>query len=163
MPDSPFIIRIDDRLIHGQVLVGWCNHYPIKRFIICDDKIAKNEWEKNLLLTCVPQNFQLQVLSTDETCKFINANMTSKDLTMILVNSPYRIKEMVEIELPVKKINVGGIHYKENRKQYLFYLFLSPEEIEVFKELIDKGYVFECQDLPTNKKHDLEKILRERT
>ncbi len=160
MPNSPFIIRIDDRLIHGQVLVGWCNHHPIKKFVICDNEIIENEWEKNLLLTCVPPNFQIEILSTGDTCKFIKENMTLTELTMILVNSPHQIKEMAEIDLPVKRINVGGIHYKENRKQYLFYLFLSPEEVEVFKELLNKGYVFECQDLPTNKKYDLKKILR---
>lgn len=161
MPDAPFIIRIDDRLIHGQVLAGWCNHYPIKRFIICDDEIAKNEWEKNLLLTCVPPNFQINILVAEDTSTFIKKNINSKDLTMILINSPYQIMKMDRIGLPIKEINVGGIHYKENRKQYLFYLFLSPEEVEIFKELMDKGYVFECQDLPTNKKHDLKKILRD--
>lgn len=159
MPESPFIIRIDDRLIHGQVLVGWCNHYPIKKFIICDDEMIRNEWEKNLLLETVPQNFGIDLLSAEDTCKFIDENISAEELTMILVNSPYQIKKMADLKLPVNEINVGGIHYKENRKQYLLYLFLAPEEVEIFGELTQRGYVFECQDLPTNPRHDLKKVL----
>lgn len=159
MPDLPFIVRIDDRLIHGQIMVGWCNHYPIKKFIICDDAILGNEWEKNLLLTAVPSNYDVEIFSAIDACKFIEANSNSPDLSMVLVNSPQQIKKMANIGLSIKKINIGGIHYKEDRKQYLLYLFLNPQEVEIFKELMDRGYVFECQDLPTNVKYDLRKIL----
>lgn len=159
MRELPFILRIDDRLIHGQVLVGWCNHYAIKRFIISDDAIIENEWERNLLLQTVPQNFAIEILSAKDTCKFIEKNASARELTMILVNSPYQLKKMAEFGLPIKTINVGGIHYRENRKQYLFYLFLAPDEVRIFEELIERGYIFECQDLPTNPKYDLKKVL----
>lgn len=153
------IIRIDDRLIHGQVLVGWCNSYHFKKFIICDDEILENEWEKNLLLTAAPSNLKIEILSSKDTCQFIKDNFDTSTQTLILVNSPKQIKKMREIGLPIKTINIGGIHYKENRKQYLLYLFLDEEEVRIFKDLITNGYIFECQDLPTNKKYDLKKVL----
>ena len=153
------IIRIDDRLIHGQVVVGWCNSYPFKQFIICDDEILENEWEKNLLLTAAPSKLKVKILSSKDTCEYIKNNLNASRRTLILVSSPKQIKRMTEIGLPIRTINIGGIHYKENRKQYLLYLFLNKEEVEIFKELITKGYIFECQDLPTNKKYNLKKVL----
>lgn len=159
MLEPAYIVRIDDRLIHGQVMVGWCNHYPIKKFIVCDDAILENEWEKNLLLTAVPSGYPVKIFSAIDACKFIKANPDSPDLSMVLVNSPQQFKKMADFGLPIKKINIGGIHYKEDRKQYLLYLFLNPNEVEIFKKLMDKDYIFECQDLPTNAKYNLKKIL----
>jgi len=78
---------------------------------------------------------------------------------MLLVSSPQQIKELIGTGIPVKKINVGGIHYREGRKQYLLYLFLDSEEVKIFRNLIHMGYQFICQDLPTNSKYDLERIL----
>ena len=61
----------------------------------------------------------------------------------------------------MKHINVGGLHFNENRSQLLPYLFLSEDEIKVFEELLRDGYEFECQDVPTNSKYSLAKVLEE--
>jgi len=159
MSRPPLIIRIDDRLIHGQVLVGWFSKFPIKKFIICDDEIANNGWERNLILSAASSDFSIEILSIKETCQYIKENLDSSTSTMILVNSPKQIRKMDEIGLPVKSINVGGIHYKEGRIQYLRFLFLNKEEVEIFRQLMNDGFIFECQDLPTNKKLDLKKVL----
>jgi mannose/fructose/N-acetylgalactosamine-specific phosphotransferase system component IIB len=57
---------------------------------------------------------------------------------------------------------VGGIHYREDRKEYLSYLFLSRKEIEIFRELIKSGIYFECQDLPTSSNYNLEKLIEKK-
>jgi mannose/fructose/N-acetylgalactosamine-specific phosphotransferase system component IIB len=159
MSPPPLIIRIDDRLIHGQVLVGWCSKFPIKKFIIGDDEIANNDWEKNLILSATSSDYRTEILSIKDTCRYINESLTSSTSTMILVDSPKQIKRMNKIGLPIKRINVGGIHYREGRIQYLRFLFLNNEEVEIFRQLMKDGFIFECQDLPTNKKLDLRKVL----
>lgn len=161
MPSPPLIIRIDDRLIHGQVLVGWCSKFPIKKFIICDDEILNNDWEKNLILSAASSDYNTEILPTRDTCAYIEKNLASSSLTMILVDSPMQIEKMNEIGLPIKTINVGGIHYKEGRTQYMRFLFLNREEVEIFRHLMSNGFIFECQDLPTSKKFDLRKILEQ--
>lgn len=162
MSRPSLIIRIDDRLIHGQVLVGWCSKFPIKKFIICDDEILRNEWERNLILSAASSDYSTEILSIKDTCQYINENLDSPISTMILVDSPKQIKRMNEIGLRLMRINVGGIHYREGRTQYLRFLFLSKEEVKIFKELMNDGYIFECQDLPTSKKLDLKKVLESR-
>ena len=153
------IIRIDDRLIHGQILVGWCGHLHIKKFVISDDEIANNEWKKNFITLNAESDSDIEVLTAENTCQYITENINNEKITMILVRSPHQIKKMADIGLPLKIINVGGIHYREGRNEYLLYLFLDDEEVRLFKDLIKQGFVFECQDLPTNPKYNLEKIL----
>lgn len=163
MPFDPIFIRIDDRLIHGQVLVGWGSYYPIKHIIVANNHIAQNDWEKNLLLMAAPSNMDARVLSLEGALDYIHENLEAREISLVLVNSPQDIQKMADNGLKVKRINVGGIHFNEGRAEYLSYLYLSREEAGIFKELIQQGFFFECQDVPTNAKHDLAKILEKKS
>lgn len=159
MQSPSIIIRIDDRLIHGQILVGWCSQIPIKKFVISDDEIASDEWQKNFITMDSGTDKEVEILSAPEACHYIRQHLNTDKTTMLLVRSPFQIKKMADIDLPIKEINIGGIHYREGRNEYLLYLFLSDEEVAIFKELMKRGFVFVCQDLPTNTRYDLDKIL----
>lgn len=163
MPVDPILIRIDDRLIHGQVLVGWGSYYPIKHIIIGNNHISQNEWEKNLLLMAAPSDMDARVLTLDEALAYIHENLRAREMSMVLVNSPQDIQTMAGNGLKVRRINVGGIHFNEGRAEYLSYLYLNREEVDIFKELIQQGFFFECQDVPTSTKYDLTKILEKKS
>ncbi len=162
MAMQPIILRIDDRLIHGQVLVGWGAYYPIKHLVVGNDRIAQNEWERNLLLMAAPSEVDSRVLTLEETLAYIHERLNAPDVSMVLVESPADVQEMADKGLMLKQVNVGGIHFGENRSEYLNYLFLNPEEVELFERLIERGFTFECQDVPTGPRHDLKKILEKR-
>ncbi len=159
MPNPSIILRIDDRLVHGQVIVGWGSYFPIREYVVVDDEIARNEWERNLLIMAVPPHVKAQVLTLPQGVAYIRQHLSAKGVRMVLVGSPKEIGQMDELGLPIKVVNVGGMHFREGRKQYLNYLFLSREEVRLFRQLMEKGYRFECQDVPTSGKIDLEKIL----
>lgn len=157
------IIRIDDRLIHGQVLVGWSSFYPIKHIIVGNDQIAKNDWEKKLLMMAAPEKIETRILPLNETVNYIAQHQKAKDTSLILIKSVDDILTMAGLGLPPQRVNVGGIHYSEGREEYLSYLFLDKHEVEVFKELIQKGFVFYCQDIPNNASHDLRTLLERKS
>jgi len=157
--NNNIIWRIDDRLIHGQVIMGWCSRLPINLLIVCDDEIATNEWERNLLLMAVPPNFKVEVLGIDDTFKQSKKWGSQYKKVLVLLKSPEKLKDLITTGIEIKKVNVGGIHFQKDRKEYLSYLFLSQEEIEIFKDLMNKGIYFECQDLPTSNAYNLMKII----
>ena len=157
------IIRIDDRLIHGQVLVGWGSHYPIKHYIIGNDHIAENEWEKNLLLMAAPDDIDTRILSLRDTVVYIEKNKDVKEMSLVLIKSADDVMLMAKIGLPAQTINIGGIHYCEGREEYLPYIFLNKKEVEIFKELIRNGFVFICQDVPNSARYNLKSLLEKKT
>ncbi len=160
MENRSVIIRIDDRLIHGQVLVGWGSHYPLKRLIVGNDEIAENEWERNLLLMAVPQDIDGRILSLKDTVALLNEDNDVDGLTMVLLDSPGDLQKMLSLGLkPSSAINVGGIHFQEGRREYLPYIFLDDAEVESFRKMIDHDLIFECQDVPTGTKYDLQKLI----
>jgi len=159
---SGIIWRIDDRLIHGQVIIGWCGQLPVQRLIVCDNEIASSEWERNLLLMAAPVNLPAEVCSVEQTANSVHLWQSSKKITLILLKSPDLVKALLARGVSFEKVNIGGIHYREDRQEYLSYLFLSSEEVEIFRELIKTGIYFECQDLPTSSSYNLEKLIEKK-
>lgn len=155
------LFRIDDRLIHGQVVIGWANYLNSQQIILCDDSVCSNEWERELYLSVVPEQMDAQVLTINQLSELMR---TGSDLsrTIIVINSPLVLEKLETLGVAPVEVNVGGIHYKEGREQYLSYLYLSPEEVESFKRLIEHGLILNCQDVPGAKVRPLKSVLLEK-
>jgi mannose/fructose/N-acetylgalactosamine-specific phosphotransferase system component IIB len=156
------IWRIDDRLIHGQVIIGWCGQLPIEQLIVLDDEIAVTDWEKNLMLMAAPPGLPTLILQTSEISSFLKQLNDKTNLTLILFKSPQTIQTLLKQKVNFTKINIGGIHFREDRVEFLPYLYLSKEEVQIFKELMEAGIYFECQDLPTSPMYDLKKVIEKK-
>ncbi len=153
------LFRIDDRLIHGQVVIGWAQHLNSDTIVLCDDSVAANEWEKELYLSIVPDHIKAYVVGVDNLSKEAKKEDNDWGKTIILVNSPFTVEALWERHIVVRNVNVGGIHFKDGRREFLPYLFLNDEEINSFKRLMDKGVEFYCQDVPTAKPVSLKYVL----
>ncbi|MCK4894841.1 MAG: PTS sugar transporter subunit IIB [Calditrichia bacterium] len=160
MKGDKIIWRIDDRLIHGQVIIGWCGQLPITRLAVIDKQIAKNSWEKELLLMAAPPNLPAEILTVEEITQKISPWTKGKEMILVLLKSPELIKELKDAGVDIKKVNVGGMHFRDDRRELLSYLYLSSNEIKLFEELMEQGIHFECQDLPTSTAYDLKKIIQ---
>ena len=160
MKVEKLIWRIDDRLIHGQVIIGWCGQLPISRLAVVDKQIAKSSWEKELLLMASPPNLLTEILTVEEVEEKISFWTRNKDMILVLLKSPQLIKELRDVGVNIKKVNVGGMHFRDDRREFLSYLYLSSDEIKLFEELMEGGIYFECQDLPTSTAYDLKKIIQ---
>ncbi len=152
------LYRVDERLIHGQVVVGWGGNLKFERVALINDQVAHNPWERELYLACVPPEMKTTILSVDEGIKRILQNGFADEKTIILVDSPFDILRMLKKGVKIDSINVGGIHSKKGRRKILPYLFLSSEEIRAFKRIISAGIKCECRDVPSAEKYDLSRL-----
>ena len=96
MQDKNIIWRLDDRLIHGQVIVGWCGQLPIKRMVVIDDFISINDWEKQLLLLATPPHLASEIISTKETSGRMDTWKMAKELTLVLFKAPITVKILMQ-------------------------------------------------------------------
>lgn len=152
------LFRIDDRLIHGQVVIGWAGYLRSEQIILCDDSVAANDWEKELYLSVVPEQIKAMVFSVSELTTHLLEDKDDYSKTIIVVNSPLIIERFLQAGVELKKVNIGGIHFKEGRKKYLPYLYLTEDEVDSFKRSTAKGVNFECQDMPASKAIPLSKV-----
>jgi mannose/fructose/N-acetylgalactosamine-specific phosphotransferase system component IIB len=154
------LFRIDDRLIHGQVVLGWAHKIGTKRIILCDEEIAENEWERELYMSCVPEGLETLVTTPAKTASFLKNKHPVNEKTIVLVKSPRVALDVTQFGFVPQTINIGGLHYTDRRKKYLSYVFLSQVEIADLRELSQKGITIFCQDVPTGKNSPLWDVVK---
>jgi len=142
------LFRIDDRLIHGQVILGWGSVLKPDRIILADDEIASNEWEKSLYASSVPAEIKVSILSLPEAAGQLKRGVFDAERVILLVRNPKNVVGLMDLGLPVGEVNVGGLHYREGREEIMEHVYLDAEERNIMRELVKRGVVLDGRALP---------------
>lgn len=144
------LTRIDDRLLHGQVMVSWIPFLKINEVLIIDDEYAADEFMSDLIVEAAPADLKVKVLSVEESAKYILSG--SNDSRVLLISrSIESLRKLIEMNVPIQKINVGGLGYLEGRKKYFNSIHMNDNELKLLKEIANKGISVEVQILPKDK------------
>ncbi|WP_251860056.1 PTS sugar transporter subunit IIB [Clostridium sp. Marseille-Q2269] len=153
--------RIDDRLIHGQVMTAWVQITGSNEVVIVDDNVAKNSFMQMVMKSAMPNKIGLKVLSIDEAIKYLSSEESGNEKIFILVKVPQVILSLVSAGIPIKKLDVGGIGAKENRRTLYRNISASEEEKEALIELSNKGVEVFFQVTPDNTRVTLNSVIKE--
>jgi len=144
------LCRVDDRLIHGQVVVGWGQPLGIQRFVLADDDVAKSGWEQDLYRMAVPQGLEIVFATVASAAAQLRAWDADDRRTAVLLGSVEAAAQLYRAAPAIaRKLNLGGIHHRPGRLERLPYVYLSPEEHRLLTELAAEGAEIAGQDLPT--------------
>lgn len=149
------LLRIDHRLLHGQVVFSWTKTLGVSRIIVIDDETAKDEMKKVSLNLSKPVGVTLNIFSVEEVLAKMPKVEQLKDNIMIVFSGTKGALEFCKGYSKVTEINYGGIANKANSKQYSNAIFLNEEELEDSKKLKEMGINLYMQQVPTSKKEDL--------
>ena len=153
------LVRIDDRLIHGQVMTGWVKTTQASRIIIVDDSICKDTFMRNVLEMAAPHGIKVDVYTIEEAMNELRKDSSSDEKVIILVKSPLILKPLVEGKLLNKEINVGGMGAGPGRKRLYKNISVSQEEWQCFKEFVSSGIKVFIQIVPDDNKIAIERFL----
>jgi len=153
------LARIDDRLIHGQVTVGWAGHLKPDRIVLVNDEVAADEFENELYRAAVPPGIELSILSVSDALRGFEKLRGSDEKVILLVGSPRDMLRLVEGGARVDEVNLGGLHFEEGKRKLLPYLYVNGEDENDLRELIRRGVHLYCCDVPGNEKVELKDIL----
>ncbi|MFC1724958.1 PTS system mannose/fructose/N-acetylgalactosamine-transporter subunit IIB [candidate division KSB1 bacterium] len=156
MPEG--IVRIDDRLIHGQVIVGWGSFLNPEVIVVCNDEIADSDMEKELYSSTIPDSIEIIFLSVEQTAQLLKSDDLNNRKFILLMESPFDALRLLELGGNLSSINIGGLHFKNEAVQFLTYVYLNKDEISCFRKIMDMGVELECRDLPQSKKVLLKKL-----
>ena len=141
--------RVDDRLVHGQVVVGWGQPMAVGFIVLVDDAVAESEWEQDLYRMGVPAEIQLYFATVEEAARDAARWQDDPRPGIILTGDVRTMDAYCRLAPSVAQVNLGGIHQKPGRSERLPYIFLSPEEFAVLEGLAARGTRVAAQDLPT--------------
>lgn len=153
--------RIDDRLIHGQVVVGWGQPLDIELIVLVDDAVAASDWEQDLFRMGVPPEMDVRFHSAEDATTTLDAYRTEARPGILLTGDIATMRTLVA-RGGVRDVNVGGIHHRAGRVQHLRYVFLTEEEGAALRELATLGAVVTAQDVPAARAVPLEELLTSR-
>jgi mannose/fructose/N-acetylgalactosamine-specific phosphotransferase system component IIB len=154
------IFRVDDRLLHGSVVIGWGETIPVAEFLLADDEVSGDELVRELCLTCVPPEKRVQVLSISDSIAYLQETCFD-EMMMVVVRGCAEAVELYQGGVEFDRLNLGGIHFRTSSRQLLPYIFLTAEDEKHLLYLREKGVELYCRDLPANRRYSLEELLHE--
>jgi mannose/fructose/N-acetylgalactosamine-specific phosphotransferase system component IIB len=155
--------RIDDRLVHGQVVVGWGQPLGLGFLVLVDDGVAGNDWERDLYRMGTPPEMELFVETVDSAIARFGEFAARPDPGMLLT-ADIATMDRLSAALPaIQSVTIGGIHHKPGRTACLPYVFLSDDEIASLSPMVARGVAIVAQDLPASRAVPLSDLLRGRT
>ena len=146
------LVRIDDRLIHGQVATIWTKETKCSKIIVCNDDVAKDEIRKTLLTQVAPPGVQSHVVDIDKAVRVINNPKYENDVVILLFTNPTDVLRLVEAGIDIKSVNIGGMSFKEGKNQLTGAVSVNDEDIKAFKALNDKKIELEIRKVASDSK-----------
>jgi PTS system mannose-specific IIB component len=151
------LYRIDDRLVHGQVMTAWARIFGITKIIVVDDATAKNTFLCDVMKMAVPSGCSVQILTIEDAVPVIRSS-SAGERAIVLVKAPKTLYALIEQGIEIKEINVGNMGAGPGRKAVMRSTQLTKEEFDTLVRMSAKGIRVYFQMLPEAKSMELEKL-----
>lgn len=157
------LARIDDRLIHGQIVEGWLKVVQANHIMIVSDEVSKDKMQQALMSMAVPKTIKVSSLSIDDTAAKYAKDQFGKDRILLLFSNPGDVRRVVEKGVKLESVNVGGMHFSPGKRQILRTLSVDEEDIKNLLALSDMGIELEGRVIPADERVNVSEILRNET
>jgi D-glucosaminate PTS system EIIB component len=153
------LFRIDDRLIHGQVVVGWGQPLDLGFIVLVDDEVAASDWEQELYRMGVPPEMDVFFDSVQSAAQRLPGYQQDRRVGLLLTGDILTMTRLVDATGTIRSVNLGGIHHRAGRIQRLRYLFLAPDEEAALRALAARSVSVTAQDVPAARPLPLDEVL----
>lgn len=132
--------RVDERLVHGQVIASWSKIHAVKSILVIDDQLAKDSFMSTVLSMAAPSGVKVELISVEQAAQRIATEGMSEGInTMLLFKAPKYALQLVEQGVALRELNIGNMGAGPARKSISRNVYATAAEVEIFKSLIGKG------------------------
>lgn len=150
--------RIDDRLIHGQVMTAWVHETKANEIVIIDNEVAQDDFLKMIMTSSAPAGIKVLIMSEEQAINYLKQEPDGNKL-IVLAKNPKVIKNITDGGVKIEALNVGGMGARKDRTQLYRNISVSDEERACFKQLITDGTSVYVQVIPEEKSANIEQYL----
>lgn len=154
-------VRIDDRLIHGQVAAVWSLYTKATRIMVVDDQVVHDTVNKEALKMACPQQCKLSILTVEKAAANLCAGKYEGEKVFLVAKSPRTIRGILDHGFKMEAVNVGNMGGKQNTKMLKKAVSVSNQDIEDFLYLAEHGVKVTAQMVPTEEPVDFTKLIEE--
>ena len=145
------LVRVDDRLIHGQVVAVWLKSLPARRIIVVDDRTAADPFMTEVLEAAAPPGVAVEVLGVDPAAGEIARASEAHDPAYVLVRSPLTALELVRRGVSLSGLNVGALGMAPGRRPIHRSIAASDDELDALRTLEELGVRVILQPVPDDR------------
>jgi mannose/fructose/N-acetylgalactosamine-specific phosphotransferase system component IIB len=139
--------RVDDRLIHGQILVAWGQRLHPERIWVVDDAAAGNAWERDLMSSAAP-DVEVQIVTVAAMTAAWAQEEAAPGGAFLLLRDLKTALALVEAGATIARLNLGGLHYAPGKSKVNEYIYLDDADRAHARALLARGLALEVQDVP---------------
>jgi PTS system mannose-specific IIB component/fructoselysine and glucoselysine-specific PTS system IIB component len=154
--------RIDDRLVHGQVVVGWGQPLELGFLVLVDDVVAANDWECELYRMGTPPEMEFFVETVASVAARFGEYQARADTGMLLTGDIATMDRLTQAVPSIASVTIGGLHHRPGRLPCLACVYLSDDEAAALSAMAARGLRVVAQDLPASHAVPLDELLRKR-
>lgn len=154
------LVRVDDRLIHGQVTVAWGAALSPGRIVLVNDEVAECDWRCDLYTDTDAMGVPVSIVTLEAFAERLSEASWESERTFVIVESPADLLALIERGLDIPEANIGGMHYAEGKREILPYLYVDEEDVSAMREIMAGGTKLEARDVPQAQSQDLAVLLR---
>ena len=154
------LFRIDERLLHGQVVVGWGRRLEINYYVVVDDVLVESEWEQELYASGLPAGTDVFFVSAADAVRRFTELDSEPGRGALLTRGTVAMRKLADAGLlNDRRVNLGGLHAEKGRRRALDYVYLTPDEVADLGVIGDKAKSVSARDLPTSRAVALGEVL----
>ncbi|MBQ0035437.1 MAG: PTS sugar transporter subunit IIB [Firmicutes bacterium] len=154
------LVRIDDRLIHGQVAFAWIKESQAKYLVVADDIVMKDSMQQMLLRLAAPKTIELHLLGLEDAVKFCNEH--DDNSVFLICRNPENMLKLVELGLNVSEINLGNISLTKSdtpRKTLLKNIHVTENDVACLRAIAGRGIKVYIKLIPEDNPMDAIELL----
>jgi PTS system mannose-specific IIB component len=154
------LARIDDRLIHGQIVEGWVNFLKATCILVADDAVAANPLQRAIMEISVPEGLKVIIGRVEEICAQLLTSSLDGERAILLFSNPGDVLRSLQAGLLCSSVNLGGLHFVPGKKKIMDVCAVNEADLEALKAILRRGVRIDVQTVPTEKPQPLEKVFK---
>lgn len=152
-------VRVDHRLIHGQVAFSWTKFLDADCILIASDLLLQDDLKMSVMKMAKPNDVKLVMKTIEDSAIALNSGVTDKYKLFVLCESVEDVYRLTRLTNKITKINLGGMKNGEDRKQISKAVHLDEKDVSLIQEMQDSGIELTVQLVPDDQAVDIAKLL----
>lgn len=154
------LARVDDRLIHGEVVSVWTPSLSANRIVVVDDGVANDKFNSRVIKALAPNGVKVNVYTVDEAAEKLQGESKKGEKIIILTKTPITYERLVNKGIEIKSVNLGGMGIRDARQPFIKNVACDPDEIQAIKNMMAKGVEVYYQLVPEQQRIEVTGYLK---
>lgn len=144
------LVRIDSRLLHGQVATAWTKSVRPDRIIVVSDNVSKDKLRKNMIIQAAPPGVRANVVPIKKMIEVSKDPRFGATKALVLFENPEDALKAIEGGVDIKTLNIGSMAHSEGKVAVNKVLSLNEKDVETYDKLNEMGIKFDVRKVPND-------------